>query len=293
MTQNCTQVINDHMRRLRRLRITLIAGVTFNLFWIGWWVPARARVERERSRILAEETVRVCREARQNAMGVGQSDANEGASSSADDELSANLPLPKDRGWDIKSPDTALLWSKLFMEPAQLARISDDELFSFPDNRNYQYTYRTEGRMAIADQLELASRSDDHFRDVPYVSLRLMNWLCSPHGSWKATSQAWRQAAESISIEVASRASVHDIDVESEDVTIRNDELSPVAVSFLLDGEIVTLQPGESRIVPAGSDYVVRFDRGDDFGPALESVSAGEHVFAVDEHGWRLEARER
>ena len=59
-------------------------------------------------------------------------------------------------------------------------------------------------------------------------------------------------------------------------------------VTFTVNGEIVTLAPGESRELPGGDSWVVAFDRGGNFGEARVVLYTGSHRFDVSSQGWQL-----
>jgi hypothetical protein len=59
-------------------------------------------------------------------------------------------------------------------------------------------------------------------------------------------------------------------------------------VSFLVDGKVHTLAPGELRKFDDEADHVVRFHRGGDLGQALHELSSGTYHFKVSRDGWTL-----
>jgi len=61
-------------------------------------------------------------------------------------------------------------------------------------------------------------------------------------------------------------------------------------VHFLADGEIYTLRPGQSLVLPCHGRCEVAFDRGGDFGAAEYAVEEGAYRFTVTETGWALVA---
>jgi hypothetical protein len=65
---------------------------------------------------------------------------------------------------------------------------------------------------------------------------------------------------------------------------------SPLTVRFLVNGELVELNPGERRELTGGDAWVVRFHRGGQFGAATEILYGGEYRFVVGSSGWSLEA---
>jgi hypothetical protein len=59
------------------------------------------------------------------------------------------------------------------------------------------------------------------------------------------------------------------------------------AIQFMVDGVVVSLEPGAVREFTAG-ERTVQFHRGSQFGNAQYSVARGVHVFEVTARGWRL-----
>jgi hypothetical protein len=64
-------------------------------------------------------------------------------------------------------------------------------------------------------------------------------------------------------------------------------------VHFLLEDEVVSLQPGEFHVVAEIDERVVKFDRGEDFGFVEQKVSDEAWVFAVGPRGWRFQLVDR
>jgi len=75
---------------------------------------------------------------------------------------------------------------------------------------------------------------------------------------------------------------------EPEGLTLINPPRSGGSISFLLDGKPVTLAPGETRELPPGRSWDVRFHRGGAFGTATHVLQRGTHVFTVTREGWKL-----
>jgi hypothetical protein len=63
-------------------------------------------------------------------------------------------------------------------------------------------------------------------------------------------------------------------------------------VHFVIEGEVQTLLPGETRQWTAFSQRLVEFHRGEDFGDARCTVDRGTWRFQVSEDGWELVAAE-
>ncbi|MEX2093871.1 MAG: hypothetical protein WD971_14390 [Pirellulales bacterium] len=62
-----------------------------------------------------------------------------------------------------------------------------------------------------------------------------------------------------------------------------------LTVRFLVNGELIELGPGERRTLSGADTWVVRFDRGGDFGAATEILYRGTFRFVVSAAGWGLE----
>ncbi len=64
---------------------------------------------------------------------------------------------------------------------------------------------------------------------------------------------------------------------------------SDCEIRFLVDGEIQSLHPGESRQLAAEFPLLVQFHRGDDFGDAEHLLQGGVFEFRVNSKGWELQ----
>jgi hypothetical protein len=71
-------------------------------------------------------------------------------------------------------------------------------------------------------------------------------------------------------------------------LSIGNGQQNGVPVSFVLDGRVYTLHPGESHQFPVGTSWSIQFHRGGAFGNASEAVTPGEYQFVVGPDGWAL-----
>lgn len=71
-------------------------------------------------------------------------------------------------------------------------------------------------------------------------------------------------------------------------LTIINPVNSGGAIRFLIDDQVVSLAPGESRTLPGETARKVRFHRGGTFGAAAYSLSAGRYQFQITQQGWTL-----
>ena len=59
-------------------------------------------------------------------------------------------------------------------------------------------------------------------------------------------------------------------------------------VIYYVNGARYTMKPGMSQKLPAGTNWVVDFDRGGNFGHAAYTVADGTYYFTPSEHGWNL-----
>lgn len=61
-----------------------------------------------------------------------------------------------------------------------------------------------------------------------------------------------------------------------------------IALSFTLNGQTMTLQPGQTRDLQSDRSWVIEFDRGGQFGLARYSLQPGAYVFTPSDRGWEL-----
>lgn len=61
-------------------------------------------------------------------------------------------------------------------------------------------------------------------------------------------------------------------------------------VHFLAAGEVYTLRPGQSLVLPCHGRCRAEFHRGGEFGPATYDLEPGSYHFTVTESGWALVA---
>jgi hypothetical protein len=73
-------------------------------------------------------------------------------------------------------------------------------------------------------------------------------------------------------------------------LTIRNARENEGPVSFLVNGRVCELQPGEAHEFAAGTSWNVQFHRGESFGNAEQTLGPGTFCFVVTDQGWDLEA---
>jgi hypothetical protein len=73
-------------------------------------------------------------------------------------------------------------------------------------------------------------------------------------------------------------------------LTIRNARENEGPVSFLVNGRVCELQPGEAHEFAAGTSWTVQFHRGESFGNAEQTLGPGIFCFVVTVQGWDLEA---
>jgi hypothetical protein len=64
-----------------------------------------------------------------------------------------------------------------------------------------------------------------------------------------------------------------------------------VPVAFVVDGQEVTLQDGQSHTFYGGGARLVEFDRGGSFGTARRSLAGSEYEFVITSSGWDLVRR--
>jgi len=62
-------------------------------------------------------------------------------------------------------------------------------------------------------------------------------------------------------------------------------------VHYLLNSQVVSLAPGESRELPGPGPWNLRFHRGGDFGESTVTLYGGNYDFAIGETGWNVRRR--
>lgn len=92
----------------------------------------------------------------------------------------------------------------------------------------------------------------------------------------EATAQAALQAA-------ASQPS------QAGELTIGNVSQNGAPVSFLVEGRVYTLHPGESHQFPLGTSWNIQFHRGGAFGNTSAELTPGKYQFVVGTTGWALQ----
>ena len=73
------------------------------------------------------------------------------------------------------------------------------------------------------------------------------------------------------------------------ELAIGNYSQNGVPVSFLLDGRVYTLHPGESHLFPLGTSWNIQFHRGGALGNISEPLTPGKYQFVVGADGWTLQ----
>lgn len=71
-------------------------------------------------------------------------------------------------------------------------------------------------------------------------------------------------------------------------VTLVNPTQTRGTVHFLLNGQISSLTPGQSRKFEDGDAWAIEFHRGGEFGDAVFTLSQGVYSFKVTRNGWDL-----
>jgi hypothetical protein len=73
-------------------------------------------------------------------------------------------------------------------------------------------------------------------------------------------------------------------------LTIRNALENEEPVSFLVNGRVCELRPGEAHEFAADTSWTVQFHRGGSFGNAKQTLTPGDYRFVVTDQGWDLGA---
>jgi len=97
----------------------------------------------------------------------------------------------------------------------------------------------------------------------------------------------WWPAVESAA-EAAGRVAAAQLP-QAGGLTISNRQQNGVPVSFLVDGRVYTLHPGESHLFPVGTSWELQFHRGGPFGTTRESFPPGTYQFVAGPEGWTLQ----
>lgn len=74
----------------------------------------------------------------------------------------------------------------------------------------------------------------------------------------------------------------------SEAAKVVNPATNGVTLSFVVDGQVYTVAPGESRELVGGPDRVITFDRGSSQGSGRYALRAGTYTFTATDKGWEL-----
>jgi hypothetical protein len=86
-----------------------------------------------------------------------------------------------------------------------------------------------------------------------------------------------------------SRAPTDEDQATDGQLVLANPEFNEVPVSFLVDGAVHTLDPGQSQVLAAGSARLIRYHRGLTFGSDRHEVSEGRYAFVATAQGWTLQ----
>jgi hypothetical protein len=128
-----------------------------------------------------------------------------------------------------------------------------------------------------------------HALSVPEMDLNAMVSDYLRHVSDLASR--WWPAIESVAEAAARHAATQQPLTQQPPLghlSIGNGQQNGVPVSFVLDGRVYTLHPGESHQFPVGTSWSIQFHRGGAFGNASEAVTPGEYQFVVGPDGWAL-----
>lgn len=97
----------------------------------------------------------------------------------------------------------------------------------------------------------------------------------------------WWPTIESTAEAAAQLAAAH-LPLNGE-LTVSNVQQNGLPVTFLVDGRVYTLHPGESHMFPAGTAWNLQFHRGGTFGTTQQALTPGAYQFVVDSTGWSLQ----
>lgn len=73
-------------------------------------------------------------------------------------------------------------------------------------------------------------------------------------------------------------------------VVLTNPRETGGPVNFLIDGQVLTVEPASSKELSGKESWIIEFDRGESFGPARYTLTEGSYAFRVDEKGWDLQS---
>ena len=170
----------------------------------------------------------------------------------------------------------------LSQEPVD-TQTADNAMESLPDGGvitdTLSHTFDRWSMLIIERKAATCPEGLELQRPVAWIAARLASYATLVTDNSTTTS-------ESIPDESDSETTTVSVTTQNESVQIVNANLSS-PVSFVMDGKVVTLKPGDSIAATAGS--VVKFDRGGGFGVAAETLTSGEHRFDMTpEHGWKI-----
>ena len=71
-------------------------------------------------------------------------------------------------------------------------------------------------------------------------------------------------------------------------IRVQNPVANSLTLKLKLNNEIVTLAPGEEKVLSADRLCLAEFDRGGSFGHGKNSLNAGTFVIQLTDQGWDL-----
>jgi hypothetical protein len=74
----------------------------------------------------------------------------------------------------------------------------------------------------------------------------------------------------------------------SQGLVLLNPQETGGSVSYLLNGQVQSLRPGQKQELPGAQSWRIQFHRGDDFGNAEHTLTSGTYAFRVSKQGWEL-----
>jgi len=95
--------------------------------------------------------------------------------------------------------------------------------------------------------------------------------------------------ADAPEVPTASLAATDEAQATDDQLVLANPEFNEVPVSFLVDGAVHTLDPGQTQVLAAGAARLIRYHRGLAFGSDRHEVSEGRYAFVATAQGWTLQ----
>ena len=192
--------------------------------------------------------------------------------------------------------------NSLTHSPAKTGAPSQQAAAESPTHAEATTELQTTGDAAASDGrlLRVASRIAADYRDSAASRLNDVGDRLADVAAWSrsvipdpdaipaAAPQQQRETPTPSPAHNAPQDRVHDVS-QPNDIVVLNPARSGGTVQFLVDGEVVSLRPGESRTFDPLGIRLVQFDRGKDFGVAeLAITEAGIYAFRVTSSGWAL-----